>query len=68
MTSFPAFTESTLVRGAWDVMPSGSLVMIVPADTSAQADFNRAAIHEIHVTQGALRFDAATSSTRKNRP
>ena len=55
MASFPAFPGSTPIRGAWDVMRDGSLVMIVPADTSAQADFNRAAIHEIHVSQRALR-------------
>ena len=29
--------------------------MIVRADTSAMADFNRAAIREIHVMQRALR-------------
>ena len=68
MTAFPAFTGSTPVRGAWDVMPDGSVVMIVPADTSAQVDFNRAAIHEIHVAQRALRglrWGAAPSTPNK---
>lgn len=48
-------------------MPDGSLVMIVRADTSAMADFNRAAIGEIHVMQRALRglrFGAAAAPTR----
>ncbi|MBL0170364.1 MAG: PD40 domain-containing protein [Gemmatimonadaceae bacterium] len=53
LADFPA-VSSTPLR-PWDVMPDGSLVMIVPADTSAMADFNRAAIREIHVMQRALR-------------
>ena len=48
-------------------MPDGSLVMIVRADTSAMAEFNRAAIREIHVAQRALsglRFSTATSTAK----
>ena len=60
-------TGGTPVRN-WDVMPDGSFVTLFPADTSAHADFNRAAIHEIHVSQHALRklrFSAAASSTKR---
>ena len=48
-------------------MPDGSLAMIVRADTAPPADFNRAAIREIQVTQRALRglrFTVAPVSTR----
>jgi serine/threonine-protein kinase len=53
MADFPAFGGTPL--RAWDVLPDGSLVMIVRADTSAMAEYNRAAIREIHVAQRALR-------------
>lgn len=62
MADFPAIAGTPL--RSWDVMPDGSLVMIVRADTSAMADFNRAAIREIHVAQRALRglrFGAAAA-------
>ena len=65
--SFRRVTGGTPVRN-WDVMPDGSFVTLFPADTSAHADFNRAAIHEIHVSQHALRklrFSAAASSTKR---
>ena len=42
-------------------------MMIVPADTTPMADFNRAAIREIHVMQRALRglrFGAAASKPK----
>ena len=52
MPDFPALAGS---YRRWDVMPDGSLVMIVPADTTPMAEFNRAAIRELHVTQRALR-------------
>ena len=52
MPDFPALAGSSR---RWDVMPDGSLMMIVAADTTPMADFNRAAIREIHVAQRALR-------------
>lgn len=65
MADFPAVGGIHL--RSWDVMPDGSLAMIVRADTAPPADFNRAAIREIHVAQRALRglrFTAAPVSTR----
>lgn len=49
-------------------MPDGSLVMIVPADTTPMADFNRAAIREIHLAQRALRGLRFTDGPSKPRP
>ena len=65
MADFPAIGGIPL--RSWDVMPDGSLVMIVRADTTPMADFNRAAIREIHVAPRALRglrFGAASSVAR----
>jgi Tol biopolymer transport system component len=53
MADFPAIRGTPL--RAWDVLPDGSLVMFVRADTSAMAEYDRAAIREIHVAQRALR-------------
>ncbi len=53
MPDFPALGGIPL--RSWDVMPDGSLAMIVRADSTPLADFNRAAIRELHVAQRALR-------------
>ena len=65
--SFRRVTGATPVRN-WDVMPDGSLIGPFPADIGSHADFSRAAIHEIHVSQHALRglrFDAAAPAKKR---
>ena len=66
MADFPAIGGIPL--RSWDVMPDGSLVMIVAADTTPMADFNRAAIREIHVAQRALRGLRFTEAPTPTRP
>ena len=66
MASFPARPQFS-VR-TWDVLPDGGLVMIVPSDTSALAEFNSAVISELHAAQRALRglrFNATVSSPKR---
>lgn len=66
MADFPAIRGTPL--RAWDVLPDGSLVMFVRADTSAMAEYNRAAIREIHVAQRALRGLRFTDGVPKTTP
>lgn len=66
MAEFPAIAGTPLRR--WDVLPDGSLVMIVRADTSAMAEFNRVAIREIHMAQRALRGLRFTDGVPKTTP